>query len=65
MIDGASVIPAVDGKPLLLAGLTIISIPFSLGPRTKLGTETPRAFRGFREARSGSRELRGAGRCEA
>lgn len=43
MGDEASEIPGVDGKPLLLAGFTIVSIPFSLGPRKKLGTETPSA----------------------
>lgn len=47
MEDEASVIPVVDGKPLLLAGLTIVSLPFSLGPRRKLGTGNPRAVGGL------------------
>lgn len=37
----------IDGKPLLLTGFTIVSIPFSLGPRKKLGTETPSAVGGL------------------
>lgn len=45
MEDEASVIPVVDGKPLLLAGLTIVSLPFSLQEKT--GYREPKGSWGF------------------